>query len=153
MVGERSTLAEMLTDLLENSLTRFGHSELYFWGALFTQKIFPALETSVANVAQSGSTRVWQLVGHSQSCRAWGGSCTSLLVVRETCLVLPRWESGFSATAVRIEMCWACEECLLHRLPSSCWVRAPLLTSPGMAASRQSSAILQFLLLAEEAAR
>ena len=152
MVEERSTLAQLLTDLVENSLTRFGPAEFYFWGALFTRKIFPALEASVANLARRGSPRVWQLVGHSQSCGAWGGGCTSLLVVRETCMVLPRWESGFSATAVRIETCWAHEERLLHRLPSSSWVRAPLLTS-AMAVSRQSSAILQFLLLAEEAAR
>lgn len=153
VVGERSTLAQQLTDLVANSLTRFDHAELYFWGALLTQKIFPSLEASVVNLTRRGSTRVWQLVGYSQSCGPWDGGCTSPLVVRDTCLVLPRWESGFSATAVRIETGWACEERLLCGLPSSCWVRAPLLTSPGMAVSRQSSAILQFLLLAEEAAR
>lgn len=145
-MGERSTLAQLLTDLVDNSLTGFGRSELYFWGVLFTRKIFPALEASVANPAQRGGTPVWQLVGHSQS-------CGPAVAAAYLCLVPPRWGSGFSATAVRIEMHWACEERLLHRLPRSCGVRAPFLTSPGMAASRQSSAILQFLLLAEEASR
>lgn len=49
--------------------------------------------------------------------------------------------------------CGAGKECAFCTgCPTPLWVRASL-PSPGMAVSGQSSAILQFLLLAEEAAR
>lgn len=123
---------------MENSLIRFDHSELYFGGLLFTKNIFPALEASVGN-PEGQHVGAWQSLaacGTQPELRGLAGSGTPVLLGREgTCLLPLGWEAGFAAATVRMEMCWACKECLLHRLLSSCEVRAPLLTS-GMVVSR-----------------
>lgn len=108
--------------------------ELYFGG------LFPSTQGQCwepRGAAESGS--LW---GTTRAVRPGWQQHTCVGGRESTCLVPLRWEPGFAAATVRMEMCWPCKHCLLHRLLSSCEVRAPLLTS-GMAASRQSCAVLE----------